>query len=59
MNIFHVHKKYYDLTKFVIEYQHPLDSGKISRCPYKDCTKKYRVFYCECGKEMNRENYKW
>lgn len=59
MNIFHWHSIWKNRTKFIIEYQHPLDNGKIAKCPYEGCTKKYRVFYCKCGKEMEREEYKW
>ena len=56
---FHWHHISFDRTKFVIEYQHSLDNGKVGKCPYADCTKQFRIFYCKCGKEMDREEYKF
>ena len=59
MNLFHRHSEDLRCTKFIIEYQHPIDNGKFRKCPYKGCTKKYRIFYCKCGKELSRKEYQF
>ena len=58
-NLFHKHSLQPIGIKYIIEYQHKLDNGTIRKCPYKNCTKQYRVYYCKCGKELDREEYKF
>ena len=53
--LFHKHTMESELEKYTIEYQHILDNGKVGKCPYKDCTKKYRTIFCRCGKSDKME----
>lgn len=54
-DLFHKHEINDKSSTFIIEYRHKLDSGKITKCPYSNCTKKYTVLRCSCFKELGRE----